>query len=192
MSTLNAATGLSCAMWSAGQSDPKAKCLSQVEEVYTHALHFTVSGGNDRHPNDLWPFRQNPVYVFKNVSTRFPWFSVFRNGDLLCPPFRFIVPRSMRQDLEQILGLITEKVSLRTGAVRRSVTHQRTDTGTCERSITRKRLCSSRLCTLDGATVSSAAELETGRYYVAVGTERLKKLPYVELLVSKDTERYCC
>jgi len=47
-------------------------------------------------------------------------FSVFRNGDLLCPPFRFIIPRSMRQDLEQILSLITEKVSLRTGAVRRS------------------------------------------------------------------------
>uniref|UniRef100_H3DIS0 Doublecortin domain containing 2B n=1 Tax=Tetraodon nigroviridis TaxID=99883 RepID=H3DIS0_TETNG len=91
---------------------------------------------------------------------------VFRNGDLLCPPFRFIIPRSMRQDLEQILGLITEKVSLRTGAVRR-------------------------LCTLEGATVSSAAELETGRYYVAVGTERLKKLPYVELLVPKDTGSSC-
>lgn len=48
--------------------------------------------------------------------------SVFRNGDLLCPPFRFIIPRSMRQDLNQILGLVTEKVSLRTGAVRRLVT----------------------------------------------------------------------
>uniref|UniRef100_UPI0037E7B354 doublecortin domain-containing protein 2B n=1 Tax=Semicossyphus pulcher TaxID=241346 RepID=UPI0037E7B354 len=90
---------------------------------------------------------------------------VFRNGDLLCPPFRFIIPRSMRQDLEQILSLVTEKVSLRTGAVRR-------------------------LCTLEGVTVASAAELETGYCYVAVGTERFKKLPYVELLVSKATERY--
>ncbi|KAF1374774.1 hypothetical protein PFLUV_G00232570 [Perca fluviatilis] len=90
---------------------------------------------------------------------------VFRNGDLLCPPFRFILPRSMRQDLEQILSLVTEKVSLRTGAVRR-------------------------LCSLEGATVSSAMELETGHCYVAVGTERFKKLPYVELLVSKATERY--
>ncbi|XP_063765518.1 doublecortin domain-containing protein 2B isoform X1 [Eleginops maclovinus] len=90
---------------------------------------------------------------------------VFRNGDLLCPPFRFIIPRSMQQDLEQILSLVTEKVSLRTGAVRR-------------------------LCSLEGATVSSAAELETGHCYVAVGTERFKKLPYVELLVSKATERY--
>uniref|UniRef100_A0A8D0DH80 Doublecortin domain containing 2B n=1 Tax=Sander lucioperca TaxID=283035 RepID=A0A8D0DH80_SANLU len=91
---------------------------------------------------------------------------VFRNGDLLCPPFRFILPRSMRQDLEQILSLVTEKVSLRTGAVRR-------------------------LCSLEGVTVSSAVELETGHCYVAVGTERFKKLPYVELLVSKATERYC-
>ncbi|XP_041828759.1 doublecortin domain-containing protein 2B [Melanotaenia boesemani] len=90
---------------------------------------------------------------------------VFRNGDLLCPPFRFIIPRSMRQDLEQILSLITEKVSLRTGAVRR-------------------------LCSLEGVTVTLAGELETGSCYVAVGTERFKKLPYVELLVSKATERY--
>ncbi|XP_033499279.1 doublecortin domain-containing protein 2B isoform X1 [Epinephelus lanceolatus] len=90
---------------------------------------------------------------------------VFRNGDLLCPPFRFIIPRSMQQDLEQILSLVTEKVSLRTGAVRR-------------------------LCSLEGVPVSSAVELETGRFYVAVGTERFKKLPYVELLVSKAAERY--
>ncbi|KAK5599572.1 hypothetical protein CRENBAI_019111 [Crenichthys baileyi] len=89
---------------------------------------------------------------------------VFRNGDILCPPFRFIIPRSMRQDLDQILSLITEKVSLRTGAVRR-------------------------LCSLDGVSVSSAGELQTGCCYVAVGSERFKKLPYVELLVSKATER---
>uniref|UniRef100_A0A7N6C0U6 Doublecortin domain-containing protein n=1 Tax=Anabas testudineus TaxID=64144 RepID=A0A7N6C0U6_ANATE len=89
---------------------------------------------------------------------------VFRNGDLLCPPFRFIIPRSLQQDLEQILSLVTEKVGLRTGAVRR-------------------------LCSLDGVTVSSAAELKTGHSFVAVGTEKFKKLPYVELLVSKAAER---
>lgn len=62
-------------------------------------------------------------------------------------------------------------------------------TRTFEGAASSKSLCPSRLCTLEGATVSSAAELETGRYYVAVGTERLKKLPYVELLVPKDTGR---
>ncbi|XP_053701300.1 doublecortin domain-containing protein 2B [Synchiropus splendidus] len=85
---------------------------------------------------------------------------VFRNGDILCSPFRFIIPRSLQQDLELILSLVSEKVSLRTGAVRR-------------------------LCTLDGVTVTTAAELQTGHCYVAVGNERFKKLPYVELLASK-------
>ncbi|XP_039993681.1 doublecortin domain-containing protein 2B [Xiphias gladius] len=115
---------------------------------------------------------QTKVTQRPNVSAKWRKFipvpciiHVFRNGDLLCPPFRFIIPRNMQQDLEQILGLVTEKVSLRTGAVRR-------------------------LCSLEGVTVSSAGELETGHCYVAVGTERFKKLPYVELLVSKATERY--
>uniref|UniRef100_A0A3Q4IBH8 Doublecortin domain containing 2B n=1 Tax=Neolamprologus brichardi TaxID=32507 RepID=A0A3Q4IBH8_NEOBR len=121
---------------------------------------------------DLQDLRTGAQYVaagferFKKLEIKMflVMFSVFRNGDLLCPPFRFIIPRSMQQDLDQILSLITEKVSLRTGAVRR-------------------------LCSLEGVAVSSAGELETGRCYVAVGTERFKKLPYVELLISKTTER---
>lgn len=42
-----------------------------------------------------------------------------------------------------------------------------------------------RLCSLDGAPVSAADELQTGQCYVAVGTERFRKLPYVELWLSK-------
>uniref|UniRef100_A0A3B4A926 Doublecortin domain-containing protein n=1 Tax=Periophthalmus magnuspinnatus TaxID=409849 RepID=A0A3B4A926_9GOBI len=104
--------------------------------------------------------------ICHNCITSSYSFSVFRNGDLLCPPFRFIIPRNMQQDLEQILSLVTDKVSLRTGAVRR-------------------------LCSLEGVPLSSASELKTGHSYVAVGTERFKKLPYEELLVSKAAERYC-
>ncbi|XP_067098715.1 doublecortin domain-containing protein 2B [Osmerus mordax] len=90
---------------------------------------------------------------------------VFRNGDLLSPPSRFIIPRGMQRELEQILSLVTERASLRTGAVRR-------------------------LCTLEGKTLTSADQLETGHYYVAVGTERFKKHPYVELQVPKASERH--
>uniref|UniRef100_A0A8C7ZML4 Doublecortin domain containing 2B n=1 Tax=Oryzias sinensis TaxID=183150 RepID=A0A8C7ZML4_9TELE len=100
-------------------------------------------------------FNQTFIYLFFTVIC-FVSFSVFRNGDLLCAPLRFLIPRSMRQDLEQILCVISEKVNLRTGAVRRSETLQR--------------------------------KLETGHCYVAVGTERFKKLPYEALLASK--ERY--
>ncbi|XP_062378439.1 doublecortin domain-containing protein 2B [Sardina pilchardus] len=87
---------------------------------------------------------------------------VFRNGDVLGSPLRFILPKSMMQDLEQVLCLITEKAALRTGAVRR-------------------------LYTLEGATVTTAQELVNGQCYVAVGTEKFKKLPYLELSVPKAT-----
>ncbi|XP_028843787.1 doublecortin domain-containing protein 2B isoform X2 [Denticeps clupeoides] len=80
---------------------------------------------------------------------------VFRNGDALGAPLRFIIPRHTQQDLEQVLSLVTEKAALRTGAVRR-------------------------LCTMDGVAVTTAEELQTGRCYVAVGTERFKKLPYLK------------
>ncbi|XP_059373241.1 doublecortin domain-containing protein 2-like isoform X1 [Carassius carassius] len=87
---------------------------------------------------------------------------VFRNGDILSPAMRLIIPRNMQKNLEQILSLISEKAMLRTGAVRR-------------------------LCTLEGFTVTSTEELESGQSYVAVGTERFKKLPYVEILLNKAT-----
>lgn len=45
--------------------------------------------------------------------------SVFRNGDVLSPAMRFIIPRSVLKNLEQILSLVSEKAMLRTGAVRR-------------------------------------------------------------------------
>ncbi|XP_030247477.1 doublecortin domain-containing protein 2B isoform X2 [Sparus aurata] len=156
--------------------------ITELEDLQTGAQYVAagferfkkldyLNRGTKKHPAAREE-TQAKVTQRPNVSAKWRKFipvpcilHVFRNGDLLCPPFRFIIPRTMRQDLEQILGLVTEKVSLRTGAVRR-------------------------LCSLEGATVSSAAELETGHFYVAVGTERFKKLPYVELLVSKAAERY--
>ncbi|KAI5611714.1 doublecortin domain-containing protein 2B isoform X3, partial [Silurus asotus] len=104
--------------------------------------------------------RPNVSAKWRKVITLPCIIHVFRNGDVLSPTMRFIIPRSLLKNLEQILSLVSEKAMLRTGAVRR-------------------------LCTLDGVTVTSGEELESGQCYVAVGTERFKKLPYVELLLNK-------
>lgn len=44
-----------------------------------------------------------------------------------------------------------------------------------------------RLCRLDGTQVLGKEELVHGGYYVAVGAEEYKKLPYFELLVPQDS-----
>ncbi|XP_072404016.1 doublecortin domain-containing protein 2B [Chiloscyllium punctatum] len=85
---------------------------------------------------------------------------IFRNGDVLNPPFRLIIPKHVMTNWDKILAMITEKAKIQTGAVRR-------------------------LCTVSGQIIDSGGELESGQYYVAVGSEKFKHLPYLELLVCK-------
>ncbi|NXX98082.1 DCD2B protein, partial [Centropus bengalensis] len=86
---------------------------------------------------------------------------VFRNGDLLSPPFPLLLPRDARLPWAALLAALTGRAALPSGAV-------------------------SRLCRLDGTPVSGGEELRAGGYYVAVGSEGFKKLPYLELLAPRD------
>ncbi|XP_007902931.1 doublecortin domain-containing protein 2 isoform X1 [Callorhinchus milii] len=90
--------------------------------------------------------------------------NIFTNGDLLIPPVRLLIPKYISQDWNRVLAMVTEKIHLRTGAVQR-------------------------LCTLDGISLLGAAELDNTQYYVAVGSEKFKKLPYYQVLSKKMTAR---
>ncbi|XP_069051034.1 doublecortin domain-containing protein 2 isoform X2 [Lepisosteus oculatus] len=86
---------------------------------------------------------------------------VVANGDVLNPAVRLLIPRQVLGQFDHVLEMITEKMGLRIlGGVRS-------------------------LYTLDGGLISDGKELENGQFYVAVGRERLKKLPYSELIFTK-------
>ncbi|XP_063040187.1 doublecortin domain-containing protein 2 isoform X2 [Engraulis encrasicolus] len=90
--------------------------------------------------------------------------NVFTNGDVLVPPVRLLIPKYTLKNWENVLAMVTEKVRPRTGAVHR-------------------------LCTLDGTPVLSGAELEHNHYYVAVGLERYRQLPYFQWVPNKGVNR---
>ncbi|XP_063356287.1 doublecortin domain-containing protein 2 [Pelmatolapia mariae] len=90
--------------------------------------------------------------------------NVFTNGEVLVPPARIRIPKYTLRSWENVLAMVTEKVRLRTGAV-------------------------FRLCTLNGHPVSGPTELENNHYYVAVGAEKFKALPYYQCVPRRDLLR---
>nr|XP_042704675.1 doublecortin domain-containing protein 2C isoform X5 [Chrysemys picta bellii] len=92
--------------------------------------------------------------------------NVFTNGDMLIPPIKFIIPRFTLKNWNCVLALINEKIFPRSGGVHR-------------------------LYTLDGHAVRNSDGLEDNHYYVAVGKEKFKSLPYWRSSrVSPEVQRY--
>ncbi|XP_003788382.1 doublecortin domain-containing protein 2 [Otolemur garnettii] len=135
-------------------------------------LNYLDIGEIKKRPMEVISTQVKPVIHSKiNVSARFRkslqepcTIFLIANGDLINPASRLLIPRKALTQWDHVLQMVTEKITLRSGAVHR-------------------------LYTLEGKLVESGAELENGQFYVAVGRDKFKKLPYSELLFDKSTMR---
>ncbi|XP_023977783.1 doublecortin domain-containing protein 2 [Physeter macrocephalus] len=135
-------------------------------------LNYLDIGEIKKRPMEVVNTEVKPVIHSRiNVSARFrkPLLEpcaifLIANGDLINPASRLLIPRKALNQWDHVLQMVTEKITLRSGAVHR-------------------------LYTLEGKLIESGAELENGQFYVAVGRDKFKKLPYSELLFDKSTMR---
>ncbi|KAM6186141.1 doublecortin domain-containing protein 2 [Rhynchocyon petersi] len=135
-------------------------------------LNYLDIGETKKRPMEVANTEVKPVIHSRiNVSARFRkplqepcTIFLIANGDLINPASRLLIPRKALTQWDHVLQMVTEKITLRSGAVHR-------------------------LYTLEGKLVESGTELENGQFYVAVGRDKFKKLPYSELLFDKSTMR---
>ncbi|XP_007526004.1 doublecortin domain-containing protein 2 isoform X1 [Erinaceus europaeus] len=135
-------------------------------------LNYLDIGEIKKKPMEAITTEVRPVIHSKlNVSARFRrtpqepcTIFLIANGDLINPASRLLIPRKALNQWDHVLQMVTEKITLRSGAVHR-------------------------LYTLEGKLVENGEELENGQFYVAVGRDKFKKLPYTELLFDKSTMR---
>ncbi|XP_068093075.1 doublecortin domain-containing protein 2 isoform X2 [Hyperolius riggenbachi] len=139
-------------------------------------LDYLHIGENRRKVID--PLSQSPSEDVKpvthsriNVSARFKkgfqepcTLFLIANGDVMNPVVRLLIPGKVLDQWELVLAMVTDKVKLRSGAVHK-------------------------LYTLDGTPIQDGSELENGQFYVAVGRDKFKKLPYSDLIFSKASVR---
>uniref|UniRef100_A0AAX7U0F5 Doublecortin domain-containing protein n=1 Tax=Astatotilapia calliptera TaxID=8154 RepID=A0AAX7U0F5_ASTCA len=133
-----------------------------VRRLYTATQGHQVHHLDDLQHGSEYVAAGNEAIDFK-LHTYFSTV-VFTNGEVLVPPARIRIPKYTLRSWENVLAMVTEKVRLRTGAV-------------------------FRLCTLNGHPVSGPTELENNHYYVAVGSEKFKALPYYQCVPRRDLLR---
>ncbi|XP_020842496.1 doublecortin domain-containing protein 2 isoform X2 [Phascolarctos cinereus] len=128
--------------------EPKKRSMEVVNSEVKPVIHSRINvSARFRKP------LQEPCTIF-----------LIANGDLISPASRLFIPRKALSQWDLVLEMVTEKITLRSGAVHR-------------------------LYTLEGKLVQSGSELENGQFYVAVGRDKFKKLPYSDLLFDKSAMR---
>ncbi|XP_031802641.1 doublecortin domain-containing protein 2 isoform X2 [Sarcophilus harrisii] len=128
--------------------EPKKRSMEVVNSEVKPVIHSRINV-SARFKKPL----QEPCTIF-----------LIANGDLISPASRLFIPRKALSQWDLVLEMVTEKITLRSGAVHR-------------------------LYTLEGKLVQSGSELENGQFYVAVGRDKFKRLPYSDLLFDKSTMR---